>query len=199
MHWLINDTNPPSLDLAVLSNITVDSLVETVVKALDGGPMSVSSDAVSALVFATPFAILICVSFLRKCRRVLCCKGYCCYFWFNCTGCCMHNCGGERLIGGTEPATGLQPDEEINDPDQIIGDDGAVYTDPPMPSESAPNSTASEISDDDESCAASATNSYHEDLKQCCETVAAVLEEKELHSPAREVVLKTKQKRGKNR
>ena len=165
---------------------------------------------------ATPIILLICVTFMSTCRRRYCCGGFCIYYWFNCTGACKHMCGGEKLISGREPATGLQPDEEATDPDVILGDedhydddDDEQLCDPPLPGRCAvpaPPSTASEMSDE-ENGGAGMDSLYNKDQKRCCDGMAACLENAEdgelqeangyqADGPAMDAVRKSKNRRG---
>ena len=80
---------------------------------------------------------------MHRCRRVLCCGGNFVFCLFYCTGCG----GSDPPILGTEPHTGLQPDEEVFDPEPPAED-------PPLPSIQPDGSlhapsTASESSDDE--------------------------------------------------
>jgi len=169
---------PDSMDFSIYGNLTANQVLSEVVNTLDGGPNSVSPETTAFLVLCTPIILFVCISFMRQCHRRPCCGGACFYYWFNCTGYCKHLCGGETLLSGTEPATGLQPDEESYDPDVILGDEDYVGRDPPMPPSeedlAQPQSTASEISD--EEGGSDSETSYSKDCRQCCATVASCLE-----------------------
>lgn len=176
----LDDLLPAGFDFPIYGNMTANKVIKAVVSKLDGGPDGIGPEAASVLAVSTPIILIICVAFMSKCRRVYCCRGCVCY-WFNCTGACRHGCGGEKLLSGTEPETGLQPDEEVTDPDHILGDEDhePVLRDPqlaPAGAEGvpAPPSTASEMSDDER--AGEIESSYSKDCRQCCDTVAACLE-----------------------
>jgi len=209
-HYHLDNLLSSDIDFVLYGNTTANAVIKNVVKALDGGPNGMSGDAAAALALSTPIVLFLCVIFMSRCRRVVCCGGMCVCCWFNCTGACKHICGGETLLSGTEPATGLEPDEDVNDPDHIMGDedhDNEVLRDPEIAHTSKgarPPSSASEASDDEER-AGSPFSSYDRGCKQCCDTVAACLENKEDHQngngsrgPASEVVSSSK-KNGKKK
>lgn len=178
----LDDLLPQSMDFPLYGNVTANTVIKSVVKALDGGPNSVRSDAAVILAVATPVALLLCLGFMSKCRRVVCCGGACVCCWFNCTGACKQACGGESLLSGTEPHNGLEPDEEATDPDVILGDeehDDEQMRDPPLPVHGGapqPPSSPSEMSEEEEHHGSPTNSSYNRDCKQCCDTVAACLE-----------------------
>lgn len=170
---------PDSINFHITENVTVSDVLYKAVDALDQGPNILGDSTAMAMAVSTPILVLLCLGLMRSCRKRPCCGGQCFYCWFNCTGCCMIACGGEHLISGTEPATGLEPDEDVNDPDVILGDEdhrqeeGTEMTEEMQ--EDRPRSSASECSDEEDEARGSDT-SYDRSCKQCCDTVAACLE-----------------------
>ena len=97
----------------------------------------------------------------------------------------------DTLLAGTEPATGLQPDEDVNDPDVILGDEEHEAQGVEMSEEQQqerPRSSASEASED--RAAPSSDSAYDRDCKQCCDTVAACLENGDAHPMATGAVVR---------
>ena len=160
-------------DFHIDGNTTINELIAKAVDVLDRGPNAFGTGGAVTLALLTPIALLVCVVFMAQCQLRPCCNGLCCFYWFNCTGCCKYACGGDTLVSGTDPETALQPDEEVTDPDVILGDD--EYAEEELADEDQeelPRSTASEVSDEEESD----TTSYDKNCKRCCDTVAACLE-----------------------
>lgn len=178
-YYDLDDLLPAEMDFAIFGNLTANGVIKKVVGALDGGPSGISGDTAMALALVTPILLLMCVIFMSKCRRVWCLGGYCFCCWFNCTGACKTLCGGETLLSGTDPETAMQPGEDVSDSVDILGDEDHV-TDPPMPSADSgpiPASSSSDTSEDDDEQDQATDSSYDKSCKQCCDTVAACLED----------------------
>lgn len=193
---------PQSMDFHLYGNMTTNGVINAVVNALDDGPDGLGVQATAALALSIPIILLLCAGFMRQCRRKICCGGACVCFWYDCDGCCRNACGNQNLLNGTNPATGLQPDEEVDDPDVIIGDEGHVHVDPrlsPVLSGSSrkPPLSSSDTSDDERGD--DSESSYQQNQKRCCDTVAACLENGDAGQPVVEASARNPKQSGRGK